>query len=525
MKKETINKIMIKRIANIAAFLVAVVFIGSCKKDVTELPLSSASQDNYFRTAKDITSALAGLYGSFQTEMTGDGTGNGKYFYWGEGRSDNFAPSGYASSPIIEMSTNNLTAGDTYTDWAGLYRTISRANVCIKYIPQVPQYDNNVTSFTVNNALAQAYAMRAESYFYIVRLWGDAPVWTEPYLDPAIPGTKAKTSQATIIDSVIIPDLKRAYSLIQKQQTANIWYINEATICAMLADVYMWKNNPYPQFKQTPSVQNAQNAITWIQALFAAKNGVSGTYTGGAANIETTANWKNVFITPLSSIESIWSINWDYTVNSCACIPVGVQNSNNPIEVDPFFQASWKRAKNTDTRVLKCIDTLTNTGHIDKIYKYYNFTFTSGGLPAGTQQLVLNTYLVMYRLSDIYLLYAEALAYTGDLPNALKYLNYIYLRARVAGTPAIPATQYTTTAAMEDAILQERQYELFGEGKRWFDLVRTGRVNQIMDPVLMRRQIPPTPQIGFSPLDKLLSPISRKALDANNLLTQNPSYN
>lgn len=99
----------------------------------------------------------------------------------------------------------------------------------------------------------------------------------------------------------------------------------------------------------------------------------------------------------------------------------------------------------------------------------------------------------MYRLGDVYLSYAEALAQTGDLVNALRYLNYIYLRARVAGTTAIPATAYTTPQAMEDAILQERQYELFGEGKRWFDLVRTGRVHAIMDPILNLRNAVLTP--------------------------------
>jgi len=37
------------------------------------------------------------------------------------------------------------------------------------------------------------------------------------------------------------------------------------------------------------------------------------------------------------------------------------------------------------------------------------------------------------------------------------------------------------TLAIEDDILQERQFELFGEGKRWFDLIRTGRAMTTMN--------------------------------------------
>src|SRR5438045_3965519 len=102
----------------------------------------------------------------------------------------------------------------------------------------------------------------------------------------------------------------------------------------------------------------------------------------------------------------------------------------------------------------------------------------------------------MYRLTDQYLLYAEALNKKGDLTDALKYLNLIHVRAGL--TPYL-TTQFTTQAAMEDGILWERQWELFGEGKRWFDLVRTDHVFQIMDPVLISRQLAlnSTSPVGF----------------------------
>jgi len=516
-----------KKYIGIIAFISIAAIISSCKKDVTQTPLSAVPVTSYYRNTKDITAALAGIYGSFQEEMTGDGTGKdegfgGRYHYWGECRSDNFDRSQYVNSIETELAFNSLTVNNKTTDWGGLYATIANANMALKYFPLIPKYDPNATPVIVNNAMAQCYAMRAESYFYIVRLWGAAPVWTEPYLDATKPSARPRTPAAKIIDSLIIPDLQKAYSLIQKNQTPTIWYINEGAICAILADVYMWRAG---QPNGDPS--DYQSAIDWTKKLFQAKNALGNPYGGAAGNLETMTNWKNIFLTPTTSVEPIWSIHWDNTVNGCACIPVSIQESNNPIKVDSVVYFTWKANNSKDKRFAKTLDTTATPsailGRADKLLKYYNATLGSQLGAVGVGALNYNVYLVMYRLSDVYLTYAEALNQTNDLPNALIYLNYIHTRA---GLPAYTAAQLSTKSAMQDAILQERQYELFGEGKRWFDLVRTNHVQTIMDPVVSRRQKAyGTAPTGFSDLNKILWPISQSALNANTALVQNPSYN
>ncbi|MES2279292.1 MAG: RagB/SusD family nutrient uptake outer membrane protein [Bacteroidota bacterium] len=520
------KKILI--IATILLTATTAMVISSCKKDITLSPLNGVT--DYFKSYKDIAAALAGMYSSFQEETTGDGSGKdegygGRYHYWGEGRSDNFAPSQYFNTTITELSTNGVTINNTATDWNGLYRTISRANYIIKYAPGVPAIDVNTTPTIVNNALAQAYAMRAECYFYIVRLWGDAPLWTEPYQDITTQGARPRTSKTVLLDS-IVRDLTKAYTLLPgKGTTANpVWTIHDAAICAIMADVYMWRKD-YP------------NAIIWMNNLFKARtpNTTTATKYGGTtgipdgSNLESIGNWKtNNFISPASgtTIEPIWSINWDNVSNGCACIPISIQTSNNPVRVDSTFYFNWKTIT-TDARLVQTLDiTATPTsglGKWDKVLKYY--AATSGGGVTSTQATTYNVNLVMYRLGDMLLLYAEALNATGDRANALKYLNIIHTRA---GLPPFLTTDPTIATAdqLEDAILKERQYETFAEGKRWFDLVRMGRVNQVMDPILKGRQATKgSPQVGFgTDLNKTLWPISRAALNANTLLVQNPSY-
>jgi hypothetical protein len=524
-----------KRNLIIAILLITAIGIGSCKKDISLSPASGVQVSDYFKNQKDITASLAGIYSAFQEEMEGTGNTNdegygGRYNYWGDVRGDAFTASTYATYSVVEMANNTLEFSNSATDWSGMYRVISRTNLAIKYYPQVLQSDPNVTPAILNNALAQVYAMRAESYFYVVRVWGDAPEWTEPYLDITQSGSKPRVKAQTLIDSLIIPDLNKAYSLITKGQTPVVWNVGEAAICSIMADVYMWRAS----LPGIGSAADYQNAITWYKNMFAAKGATGKVYassgTATATDIETGPNWKNVFLNPSQSIEPIWSIYWDYTVNGCACIPVFVGLSNNYVQLDPNFQAKWKAQYKIDTRVAKSIDTLATLNHINLLYKYYNLTPNATGITPVAGNLNFNVYLPMYRMSDVLLEYAEASAQTGDLATALKYLNLIHVRA---GYPAYTAGQLASSTTMIDAILQEEQYELLGEGKRWFELIRTNRVHAIMDPILNLRngvtdpitRITTPATTGFIDApNRYLWPVSQSALNANKLLKQNPGY-
>ncbi|ADY52616.1 RagB/SusD domain protein [Pseudopedobacter saltans DSM 12145] len=511
----------------------ATVFVGllatsGCQKFLEEKPLTAVDTKDYYKTLKDVNASMAGIYGSFQQEMTGEGgTKNftGKYHYWGEGRADNFDFNGqYTSALVRELSINTLTSGNSASDWTGFYRTIGLTNLAIKYIPNAAKLDNAVTPTLRDNFLAQCYAMRAMCYFYIVRLWGDAPIWIEPYEDYMVESKRPRESKEKIMEEIIIPDLKNAYNLIQKNQTSNVWNINEGAIAAILADVYMWKAG------MNSDNASYTEAINWFKNVFKAKAPTGKVYTGTTiADLEVAADWRpKLFLDPSKSKESIWSINWDAANNGCACIPISIGSSNNQVRVDSVLHADWKKDK-TDMRVTLSIDTLAGLGHYDKVLKYYNVP--ASGFPSGTNAPKATdypVYLVMYRLGDVYLSYAEALNRTGDRPNALKYLNFIRQRAgKVALLDADPLI--AGVVGLEDEIIRERRLELFGEGKRWFDLVRTRSLNKVLDPVINRRiskiqGAPYTEGFGTNVDEKALWPIHRNNLEDNKKLEQNSFY-
>lgn len=503
--------------------LVMVMLCGCKKSFLEEQPLAAVSISQFYRSAKDITSAMAGMYGSFQENMIGEKQFANRITYWGEARSDNYERGGNSGNKENEMQLNSLTASNDWSDWTPLYRTIGLANLLIKYIPQAASLETNkalVTPAIINNNTAQAYAMRAICYFYIVRNWGDAVIRTEPYEDISIDAASPRSPKDQVFDKVIIPDLLKAYSLIDKSSNPT-FTISEAAICAMLNDVYMWR-------------KDYTNAKIWFKNLGKAKSPTGKVYGGTLiTDLQPQATWNAMFTTPNTSIEAIWNINWNFATNACACMAgVSASPNNTPIIIDAAFFASWPLTNPTDIRVKATMD-ITKKER-DRMWKYYVGSYGPTGVagpytvaPADMATTV-NVYPVMYRLGDQYLLYAEALNKTGDKTGALTYLNFIRVRA---GLPAYLATDpaVATPDLLEDVIIQERQWELFGEGKRWFDLVRTDHVIKIMDPVVKRRQIltgiDPAAATGWgTDLRKYLWPLNRTVLNSNSLLVQNPPY-
>lgn len=111
------------------------------------------------------------------------------------------------------------------------------------------------------------------------------------------------------------------------------------------------------------------------------------------------------------------------------------------------------------------------------------------------------------RYADVLLMAAEAFSRTGDNGRAQQYLNEV--RRRAFGDMDHDVT--STGNALTNAILEERRKELFGEGHRFFDLVRTGQA---------QGAIP-----GYVEGKNNLFPIPLEEIQfSNGLWTQNPQY-
>jgi starch-binding outer membrane protein, SusD/RagB family len=119
--------------------------------------------------------------------------------------------------------------------------------------------------------------------------------------------------------------------------------------------------------------------------------------------------------------------------------------------------------------------TIFNDGYA--ITKFTNLTFAGGPSPSGAPDFV-DTDMPIFRLADVYLMYAEAFlrgAGSASAATALNYLNSVITRANNGST----ANNYNTLTAGSandlQFILDERARELYWEGHRRTDLIRFGQ--------------------------------------------------
>jgi hypothetical protein len=150
------------------------------------------------------------------------------------------------------------------------------------------------------------------------------------------------------------------------------------------------------------------------------------------------------------------------------------------------------------------------------ITKFKNIT--SNGNP-GLDGTFCDTDFPLFRLADVYLMYAEAVLRGGggDLGTALNYVNLIITRAREGNAGA----NITSDELTLDFILDERARELYWEGYRRTDLIRYGRFSTSNYVWPWKGNV----KDGKSMQSFLnIFPIPSSDLSANPNLVQNPGY-
>jgi hypothetical protein len=467
---------------------------GGCKKFLDQQPISDLSEDRFWKTADDAALGNAAIYDGVQKILSGN------YTDWGDARSDNFTYGGTGENQI-NVTLNGLNSLNGAARWDNLYLTIGRANAAIENLPRVTA----LSEITRNNYLAQAYGIRAFMYFYGIRVWGNMPVRLTTYAGIDESPLTPRSPKDSIIDNIIIPDLNKAYDLSDKTLT-NAWDLTAGGILAILTDVYMWK-------KDYAKALDASDRLLKLPYKYDVTIGVA-------------ADYKKIFIDPIGSKETIWTLYWNYVQdggNGIARIGSGSNTSNYYIDSTVLLRLE---ANKNDIRRSIMYDTLVVNANerVIQITKFYPVLFNSTTgrmqLPGGDQN---EAKLPLYRTADILLLRAEALNKTSaDKTPVFAIINKI--RTLRKATPLV-AANYPDDPAVEKVILDERQLELFGEGKRWFDLVRTDKAVAVMDPLIRKRQQQLNQnQTGFDDVRKILWPISRDALTRNRLLGQNPPY-
>ena len=179
----------------LTALVASLFLMASCSL----LEVENTSQNygsSYWNSTSEVESYLIGTYTQFRTTLN-----TLEYF---DRRSDEFV-SGLEGGTSDSWS-QNLSSSNGIS-WANFYTVVQHCNMILKYSDDV----NFTLQSQKDNILAQAYALRAYSFFSLVRLWGDVPL----ELKPTESSTKEKLgrSPASEVLDQAIADTKKAIEL------------------------------------------------------------------------------------------------------------------------------------------------------------------------------------------------------------------------------------------------------------------------------------------------------------------------
>ena len=493
------------------AFFIAVAAMatvaGGCSRDfLNTKPVGRDLEINYYQTEEQAFEALVSIYDVLQWN---DQYGFTMFrFLLNVASDDTYAGGSDASDQPSWVATDNFTWTPTLGPqggfWRKNYKGIYRANL---FLEKIDAIDDASESFKIRSK-AEARFLRAKFYFDLVRLFGNVPL-IDHTLQPSEYYTITQASPSEIY-AFIEDDLKLAIEdLPETVSSVQLGRVTKGAAQALLARVYLFMDD--------------EDLMDDVAAL------CQEVISSGVYDLED--NYGDIFtksgeFCKESVFEIVHSENstsdWGRFGSGHSEGNVGVQFCGMRDYNGPDYSPGWgfcpvtedlESFMSNDPRYQHTIidaDNLAgaeyspgyqNTGFFMKKYAPLSSNFPPDGEPA----LNWGNNIREIRYADVLLMAAEGLVRSGGSEGtARSYVNQVRVRAGVPGMSA------SGTQLLED-IYNGRRMELATEGHRYFDLVRTGKIEDVFP--------------NWDASKHLYLPLPQNEIDASQgALTQNPGY-
>lgn len=433
-----------------------------------DLPTSQLTSPAVYENYTTATAAMVDIYAQMRNNGVLAGTVTGVSNQMGN-YTDELTFYGNSNLGTINFYNNTLIPSNTDISmlWNSSYSQIYATNAVIEGV-------NNSTGLSVtekNQLLGEAYFTRALLHFYLFNLFGDIPYITTT--DYRVNSTVSRMPSTQVYANIKTDLLLSSSILSDNYITPERVRPNKATVKTLLARVYLYTGDWSAAVSEASAVINNTGLYVW------------------------DTNLDNIFLK--ESTTTIWQLmpqsEGRNTEEGSTFIftqgpPPVVALSNNLIAA---FEAGDQRKNHWTNAVTDGVNTWRHA------YKYKQFSNT------GTSQ----EYSIIFRLAELYLIRAEALAQLNDLSAAKTDLN------KIRNTVGLPDTPAVTQQEVLSAIIKERRVEFFTElGHRFFDLKRTNNLDTTLSGV----------KNGWNSTDKLLPLPESELLMNPNLSPQNPGY-
>ena len=494
-----------------SVFLSGFIMIAfACNTDNLEIPPSSLTEADYFKTESEFERAVLGVYARV-TDLYNFNAGTilqPLYFLPG----DDVTRTG--TDAFEHFGTLTSTNGTSSRFYERLYQLIGRANIVVEKLDAEQGIYSNATLKSTHRG--EVLFLRGFAFFNLWVYYGKAPVVTDRIT--ALANLYPKESSGTELLDQAITDLTEAAGLLP-----STWggtqrgRVTSNAANGMLGKVLVFRGTVNKAPADFTAAITAFNKITGVSLLPNFGDNFDATRENNAESLfefqASTAGGDNIWLAnefdgAIGTMSAYWG-NF-YEGNS--------RNNNN---VNYLATTKLLTALAGDPRLSLTVNTASLTGK--QLVKWSKADVTSGnGVSSGNNPRIL-------RYADVLLLKAEAtLQSNGSTAEAINLINQIRTRARSmvpGGTaPADYPTTETNRTTILNWIINERFIELAAEGHRWPDLKRWHIAGNI---VLNNAFFDATnaPAMNFAVPKNLVFPIPISELDRNPNITQNPDYN
>jgi hypothetical protein len=401
------------------------------------------------------------------------------------------------SSDVNAQRTFGETSSDAEMNsaWGALWGNVAQANYLINNLKIVSS--PSVSPAVINNAIGQAYFIRATAYFYLVRIWGPVPIITNALKNVSSP--QLNTNLVSDIYQFITNDYTSAISLLPSEIRGSNYSSNakvsQGSAEAMLAKVYLYQKN-YSMAKQMAetvinsgefhlmggtsaySIQGKSFADLFTYAgnnneesIFALQEKGDANY-GSANNADTQFGIANGTIsTSNASYGGVFAPSQDILT----LYDVGDKRRNETIMFPGNVYPNIKIVNGAGFQIGLTVPAVDQIGgqNAGAAIKKYCLGIVNGNVtgPVDSYNMMDNNVYIM-RYAELLLIDAEAILAGGGStsdPMALKCLNAVRNRAGLADVSSFTF----------DDLFTERRKELAFEGDYWYDLGRIDRAKAI----------------------------------------------
>lgn len=555
----------------VAAEKIAEIVVKQDKGVKTVVPPDVIVIENYWKTKADVENVVSNAY-----RLMTDFEFSSRLLAWSELRGDNVIKGDYAPTDIRSILDVNLLPTNSYTSWGDFYEVINNCNIVLKYAPSVLALDSEYTEEEWNVHRGEMLTIRALCHFYLVRTFRDIPLLTEVMSNDSQNLYPSQVSPIVALEQ-ILTDLYEAEILVMKSggyptNTENKGRVTSDAVRAIIADVLLWKA-AFTQYESVGSDglcdQYYTECIAYCDLIIDGFNQrgnfdfsndgkdypmvysfndepqsegnkaydvVFGTQNSEESILELqySNNYYNSFIPYFYGREEgndAIIVTSDYLSQMSSSITEGLYCSTD-IRRASFINVMYESDKNLP---ITKYTARTHNGVFSKLHSQltpvYREIEVIDGRPA------INSNWIMYRITDILLMKAEALAYRADatsmdLENAFEIVSAVYYRSnRIDEVAAENRLSFPQNAEdMRALVLVERQRELAFEGKRWYDLVRKalcdGETAPMLDLLVEHKYESNHKAIRtkLSNISSLFFPICEREININPNLKQNEAY-